>query len=276
MADFHDSAAEEPVPTDDALQFDHAESIESAGSDAPAGPTCAACKQPIDDAYYEISGTVFCGRCKNLIRTHHQGGSKIARLARATAFGSAAAIAGFAIYFAVLKITGWQIGLISVLVGFMVGKAVHTGCRGRGGWLYQALAIFLTYSAICASYSAFVIPELLARNLGAEAEKKEAVAPKPNAAPEENGKPVVEKAEEAEPPVPVPSLAHLAIGLLLLVGLFFAIPIIAGFHSPIGLLIVGFALWEAWKMNRKTNLVINGPFLVGGGAGPIDVEVTYA
>ncbi len=37
-----------------------------------------------------------------------------------------------------------------------------------------------------------------------------------------------------------------------------------GIHNPIGLLIVGFALWEAWKINKRVPLVFSGPFAVGG------------
>ncbi len=142
----------------DALQFENAE------YDTPAsdGPTCAACKRPIADAYYELFGAIVCGPCKDLIIANREGGSKVLRFLRAGAFGTAAAVAGFAIYFGVLKLTHQHIGLISILVGFMVGKAVNKGSNARGGWVYQLLAVFLTYSAIAASYSAVVVPGMIA------------------------------------------------------------------------------------------------------------------
>ena len=47
---------------------------------------------------------------------------------------------------------------------FMVGGAVHKGSEGRGGWLYQLLAIFFTYSAICASYAGVhLVPAIMER-----------------------------------------------------------------------------------------------------------------
>ncbi len=40
----------------------------------------------------------------------------------------------------------------------------------------------------------------------------------------------------------------------------YASPIVVAFSSPISGLIFGFALWEAWKINRRVQLVFNGPF----------------
>jgi hypothetical protein len=47
----------------------------------------------------------------------------------------------------------------------------------------------------------------------------------------------------------------------------YASPILFGIEAPIGLLIVAFALWEAWKFNRRHPIIFNGPFRVGE-AGP--------
>jgi hypothetical protein len=40
----------------------------------------------------------------------------------------------------------------------------------------------------------------------------------------------------------------------------FAIPFLGGFRNAIGLLIIGFALYEAWKLNRGGELPLRGPF----------------
>ena len=58
-----------------------------------------------------------------------------------------------------------------------------------------------------------------------------------------------------------------ALGLLFL--LLLASPFLAGFQNVIGLLIIGFALWEAWKANRRVPLAIAGPFALApaGAAG---------
>ena len=44
--------------------------------------------------------------------------------------GSLWAFAGFALYFGVMKLTGLEIGLISILVGLMVGKSVMSASGG--------------------------------------------------------------------------------------------------------------------------------------------------
>jgi hypothetical protein len=43
----------------------------------------------------------------------------------------------------------------------------------------------------------------------------------------------------------------------------YAIPVLIAVQSPISGLIFGFALWEAWKINRRAELVFRGPFDLG-------------
>ena len=43
-----------------------------------------------------------------------------------------------------------------------------------------------------------------------------------------------------------------------------AAPFLAGFENVIGILIIGFALWQAWHMNASAPLVFRGPYAVGG------------
>ncbi len=207
------------------LQFDEAEYTGPEGS----APTCAACKREIAEEYYSVNGAILCGPCRQNIAEALEGGSGTGRFLRASLFGLGAAVAGFAIYFGVMVVTHWQIGLISVLVGFMVGAAVRAGSRGRGGWLYQLLAVFLVYSAIVASYGSPIVLEWFNRGAGV-------VATTPG---------------------------RTMLVLMMYVGIFYALPIIKGTQAPIGLLIVGFALWEAWKINRKTPVVFTGPHRVG-------------
>jgi hypothetical protein len=196
------------------------------------------------------------------------GGSFFPRFLKACLFGFGAAIGGFAIYFGVLKLTGMQVGLISILVGFMVGMAVRKGSENRGGVLYQLTAIFFTYLAIAASYSALVLPELFKEIES----KKNAEA---QAAPKDVAKAEVKKAADNQPdkeiaaPADVNPLA-LVVALAVLFGFALAIPIITGFSNPISLAIIAFALWEAFKLNRKIPIVITGPHNVG--PGPVVAE----
>jgi len=42
-----------------------------------------------------------------------------------------------------------------------------------------------------------------------------------------------------------------------------AAPFLAGAQNLIGLLIIGFALWEAWKFNARRQVPISGPYQIG-------------
>ena len=176
-----------------------------------------------------------------------------------------------------MKLAHLEIGLISILVGYMVGMAVRKGSNGRGGWVYQLLAIFLTYTAISASYSAVIVPEIIANMREKRAAKKEAIAAKKADIEAKKADPKAKKAEDLaqadeddedqadlKDMTPGQALSGLALAVVFLVGFAYAIPIMAGMQSPMGLLIIGFALWEAWKLNKRIPFVINGPFTVGG------------
>src|SRR5688500_7641309 len=99
--------------TDD-LQFDRAEAVAppppppggNGTATLPAAPpvppgvsVCAACNQPITDAYFEANGKVVCPQCHHAITTSHTGGSASGRLTRAAAFGIGAGLAGSLIWF---------------------------------------------------------------------------------------------------------------------------------------------------------------------------------
>ena len=42
-----------------------------------------------------------------------------------------------------------------------------------------------------------------------------------------------------------------------------ASPFLAGIQNVIGLLIIGFALYEAWRVNAYTPFLVEGPFQLG-------------
>lgn len=135
------------------LQFETAEL-----PDSESARPCGACKQPLRDSYFDVNGMVMCPSCKEQVLAQLQGGSGFARVLKAGLFGVGAAIAGAAVYGAITMASGYNIGLISIAVGWLVGIAVAKGSEYRGGPGYQVLAFVLTYLAIGAS----MIPEVVA------------------------------------------------------------------------------------------------------------------
>jgi hypothetical protein len=194
------------------LQFERMEAREAS---APA--TCRACGRPLSDVYYEAGGSVFCGACREGALADFAQVSPAVRFLAALAFGAAAAALGAAAWFAIVTLTGYQIGLVAVVIGWAVGRAVLAGSGGRGGAVHQLLAVLLTYLAIAASYVPRVLPEF-------------------------------------DDP-----LAALLFALEL--------PVLQIRDGGIlGALIVGFALYEAWRINQRRVLAFSGPFRLGSPA----------
>lgn len=252
----------------DELQLDTAEFAEE--SDGVL--KCSVCHLQFGNEYFDINGIKCCENCKNGAKVIWDAGSPVARFIKAALFGSGAGIAGTAIYLGVLMATGYEIGLISILVGWMVGSAVFVGCERRGGLTYQILAIFITYTAIVSAY----VPYYLMEYRGAEAsveesieveepsdgaialsENSEAIEDGPITSPSESEQ--VETGEAADNA----SFTEIVTGAFFLVGFIYSIPFLGGFSNILGLLIIGFALWQAWQMNEKRKLVVSGPYKIG-------------
>ena len=148
------SIADDPPPPEHAdLQFDRAEFT----SDLPEAAHCTACSSPINDRYFEAGGKIVCETCREAIERMFRGGPRIGQAFRALAFGAVAAVAGACLYYGIMKITGLNIGLVAVVVGLMVGRAVKAGSGLRGGLFFQLMAVFLTYSAIVGMHVPFLI-----------------------------------------------------------------------------------------------------------------------
>src|SRR4051812_41896262 len=102
------------------LQFDKAESAD------PAAPTdvlkCGNCGADIKTYYYAIGGSSICARCKSQLAQVLEPRRGVEPFLKALAFGGVAAVLGAAIYYGVIAITGFQIGIVALLIGFLVGK----------------------------------------------------------------------------------------------------------------------------------------------------------
>ena len=233
------------------LQFDRVEY-----ASAPTATTCANCRQQIVQSYYEVNGKLICSRCHEAL-TQGADGSRGLRVGRALIAGFGAAVLGAVVWWGVRKLTGFEVGLISIGIGIAVGKAVRWGSQQRGGWAYQLLAVLLTYSAVAGNYMPDTFQAL-----------REMSKQQTTAASSTSPSPAVQKASAAPAKDEHVSIVQFFIALLALFVIAAAAPFMAGFENIIGILIIAFGLYEAWKINKRVPLTITGPFSVAPAAPP--------
>jgi hypothetical protein len=239
---------------DTSLQFDRAEFEQ-----APTPAQCAECRRTLTSSYYEVNGQTVCEACRYTIESRTTAGSSVGRFARATGAGLAAAFLGAALYYAIRELTGYELGLIAIVVGFGVGTAVRWGSNDRGGWRYQTLAIALTYLSITANYVPSIMSEL---NSAPEQEASEsASAAEPAASTTPVAATPAETPATTEASTTTAGSPVLAIAIVFVIAL--ALPFLGGVENIIGLIIIGIGLYEAWKLNKRTAIAITGPHMIG-------------
>ena len=145
----------------DDLQFERAEF----GAAQPAA-SCRGCHQPIAGAYFDVNGQPFCDACTGAIRQAHGSDPGGAAFPRAIGVGLLAGAVGSTLYYLVARMSGYQLSIIFIAVGFLVGRAVRWATGGRGGVRYQVLAVAITYVAIAFSWVPFLV-EQTAGSVGA-------------------------------------------------------------------------------------------------------------
>lgn len=232
---------------DPELSFDRAE-YESPLSD------CTVCRKDITGGYFRVNGQRVCAGCTAVLQAAEgDGRGGVARLLKAAVFGGVAAVLCSAIWYAILTLTGYEIGLLAIAVGFVVGFAVSFGSEQRGGWAYQLLAVVLTYSAIVVTY----VPSIAESLQTAEAVESQGVDGAPDASVAGGVPP-----EAAEP---LPAI----VAFVIAVPLAYAMPLLSFFDNVgsgiLGLIIIGIGLWEAWKINKKSVLEVDGPHELSAG-----------
>lgn len=275
-------------PPTDNLQFDRAEY--SVGPAAAAIAMCGICHYTLRDRYYDINGQPACVACHDRTVADMNRGSAFVRALKALFLGLIAALIGAAIYFGIAALTGYEIGLVAIVLGLFVGVAVRIGSNARGGWFYQMLSVLLTYFAISVAYSSMVIyemvkdPESMKRALEFGVASQPAAdaatassqpAPASAASPSRTGDtgpgaPASQSTRQdwAADSSPDEKAMIVLVTAVYVAALLFALPIMSATQQPIGFLIIGFALWQAWVTNKGAKVRIAGPFAVAGAAPP--------
>lgn len=237
----------------DNLQFDRAEQT---GAPGAAGPiSCKVCGSLLPDQYYVVNGNIVCKNCRFTVEEEWNRGGAAGRLGKALVLGILATIGCAILWYAVIKLTGYELGILAIVVGFVVGGAVRKGSNGRGGWRYQALAIFLTYTAIVTSYVPLIIEEAVSQR-NAQITKTASDST------------VAVSADSTAASLDKVGPGGIALAIVLFLGFIYAMPFLAGIQNVLGILIIGFALYEAWKLNRRMELSVSGPHQVSTSGAP--------
>ena len=258
------------------LQFDTAEPVGGTGATATS-LACTACSTEIRTSYYEVNGAVVCAPCRGKLQAQLNAGSRSGRFGKAVGFGLIAAAVGSALYYGVLALTGYEIGLVAIVVGFLVGRAVNLGSNGRGGRAYQLLAVGLTYFAIVTTYIPMIIKsakEQATVEATADSTGQKRVADNapvsPPSAPGASGTELQGTAataatatEASSPKVQKLTVGTVVLGLAVLLAFAAAAPILAGMENIVGMVIIGIGMFEAWRQNQRVELTITGPYRVG-------------
>lgn len=218
------------------------------GTAASAGVMCAACQRTIADQYFDVNGQPVCESCREQIAQHAETPRGWGVFGRTALFGVAAAILGAILYYAVIAITNFEIGIVAIAIGYMVGYAVREGARGRGGQRFQVLALVLTYWAVGLAYMPFAFQGATEAAQEQEATTAETAAAEPQGATDASDDPNV----------------MLAVSVLF--GLTVALPVLSVIGSlPGGLIsaaIIAFGMHQAWRMTGALQVQITGPYRI--------------
>ncbi|MEO5923626.1 MAG: hypothetical protein ABIR70_07345 [Bryobacteraceae bacterium] len=216
----------------DSPQFQKAEYAEG-------GPQCVGCKAAISGEYFRLSnGRTVCPACAANVQAVLKSPSHAA-FVRGILYGSLTAAACCVGYATVLMLTGFEIGLVSILVGYLVGTAVRKGSQGFGGRRCQIAAVALTYLAITFSYIPVGIQQYNAQLKGESKDKA---------------------VKQAGPPLTAGSFG---MAVVVLTGLAIASPFLQltnGIGGLLGIFIIFLGLQRAWAITGRADLAVHGPF----------------
>lgn len=197
------------------------DTAEYAGTTAP----CVVCKQPIAGEHYLLGPNSVCASCRTLLLEQYGRPTGWAALARGAALGAGAAGLGAVVWWAIREATDTEWGILAIGLAWLIAYAVRMA-SGGGGRGQQVIATVLTYLAIVLTYAPMVYGSML----------------------EDNPDPDVFTRVIA---------AGVAVGTAVVMPLFM---IKGGDASSIlWFVILGIALWGAWRRTAGVHLVFTGP-----------------
>ncbi len=237
------------------LSFEHA-TYEAKGSASPGEahrPPCSSCNGPLGDEYWKLHSHVVCAGCSTRFEATMASSQSKASFGKAALLGGGTALGCGILYAIFVAFTGVQLALVTIFIAYLVAKVIRKCSSGIGGRRYQILAVALTYMASSMGYAPAIFDEL-----GSSQTEQAAVSTTTEKKAEAQASSAPDSAKSTNPM----SGSEVALGAAFCFALVLAAPVLAAFEAPIGLLIVAFGLWEAWKRSAAVPLALEGPFRV--------------
>ncbi|HEY4122847.1 MAG TPA: hypothetical protein VGM56_33515 [Byssovorax sp.] len=256
-----DVAAEEPKSA--GIDFETAAYAEK------SAPTlaCSLCKQSITTAYFHFLGKVLCHGCRAGVERSFTDAKKPATFAKAAALAGVVAVGCGGAYAVFVGFTNIQFALVTIGIGWAIGRTIQKTTRGFGSRRHQVLAVALTYFASSMGYLPALVTAI--RDAGAQqASATPSTSPAPAKAPPEQP---ADDGAHAEPPAAASPAEHVGLGsalgaLVKLVGFVVYFLLVAPFYEIadgiggiIGLFIIFFGLRTAWKVSKGVGGAVTGP-----------------
>jgi hypothetical protein len=242
-----------------------------------AAVPCAHCSGALGEQYWQWQTRPVCATCRTRIEQTLVASQSRPAFLRAVLLGGLTALGCGIAYAVFVALTDYQLALVTIGIAYLVAKVLRRCSSGIGGRKYQILAIVLTYIASAMGYAPGVIKgamdgahESHASEAGKSASQ---AAPVSGAAAHAERESAGTQAQQAHSVgsafgALLTGLAMLFAGVALLFLVTLAAPILAATQAPLGLLIVAFGLFEAWKLTRGVPLAVEGPFRAAPAASP--------
>ncbi|MBI5517858.1 MAG: hypothetical protein HY909_29070 [Deltaproteobacteria bacterium] len=241
------------------LSFDRAD-FEGA---TPVGMPCAVCGGVARDEYFQFEGRPACGTCREAIDRSVAQAAKPGTFLHAAARAGAVALLCGAVYAAFVGVTHTELALLTLGIGYLVGRSIQGITRGFGTLRYQLLAVLLTYLASTMGYAVPIVRGL--RQVQESHQTSPAGPAAPTAEPSPRPSVPPSRAPAGASTEEAPSPARVVLSGVLLLGLCLVAPFLMvsqGLGGVLSLIIIAVALHEAWRRARGVQPVFTGPHKV--------------
>jgi hypothetical protein len=263
----------------------------AAAPDAALYMSCSECRAPMREKYFSLNERPICAKCcpryaRRIKRTDGAGA-----IWRVGLQGVLVALAGVVALFVVITLFPPARIFLLVPIGYYIGKRMMSSLDGYSTRRYQYLAVALTYLCFLIG---FTIPavreqrEAITRNAENRVKMQGTMATQTDAINEElaalsagreaSAEPLSDEdsqAEEQAPAAQTKSTEDIGPGpglalVLFLFSPFFAMMQFGMMASAMGVLALGYALYQAWKQTDGQGMLLDlsGPFRVGQGPIP--------